>query len=116
MSECAIAEFYSYTEPVARKRYACRECHAKIEIGEKHFAWRGKWEGKIITGRQHLLCMEACMMVRDVFNDFECLPFGELLGFYSDCRRELLGHPKFRDLVRLIVRIRRRERLQEIAS
>jgi hypothetical protein len=108
--ECEIAQFYDYSEPVARKMHHCCECSAPIVKGEEHFAWRGKWAGEMMTGRQHFLCMEACMMLRDVFNDFECIPFGGLFDFYHEYRRDLADHPRFKELVRLIVKIRRRER------
>ena len=67
MSECLIPSFYSHSEPKARKRHRCVECSAWIEPGEVHFAYTGKWGGDISSGRQHLVCMEACMLIRDRF-------------------------------------------------
>ena len=84
MSECMIPEFYAYSEPVARKQHQCCECHAPILPGEKHFHYRGKWDGHLETGRQHLVCMEACMLIRDHLNDGECIGFGQLNDFLGD--------------------------------
>lgn len=108
--ECELPAFYTHSDPVARKQHQCCECSAPIEVGEKHFAYRGKWNGDIQTGRQHHLCMEACMLVRDVFNDHECIGFGGLFDYYHEYRRDLADHPRFRELARMVVRIRVRER------
>lgn len=107
---CELPDFYTHSEPVARKRHWCVECHAPIDIGEKHFAYRGKWNGEIQTGRQHYLCMETCMFVRDVFNDYECIGFGGLFDFYNEYRQDMVDHPRFRELARMIVKIRIREK------
>jgi hypothetical protein len=76
-SYCTVPEFYTWSEPVARKQHVCVECSAPIMPGEKHFAYRGKWDG-LETGRQHLLCCEACMVIRDELNGGECICFGGL--------------------------------------
>ncbi len=112
MSECLIADFYTHSEPVARKRHVCCECRAPILPGEKHFSYRGKWDGQIETGRQHLLCMEACMFIRDELNDGECLGFGMLNEFLGDMHWELKerGNEKIRKLRSMIAGIRSRER------
>lgn len=113
MSECVIPEFYSYSEPVARKQHVCCECYAPILPGEKHFAYRGKWDGDLQTGRQHLLCMEACMFVRDKLNDNECIGFGKLNEFIGDAYH-YLREQKTNDTVRkfrsMVAAIRMRER------
>ena len=106
MTECAVPQFYTHHEPIARKVHRCCECGAPILKGEKHFSWTGKWEGQISSGRQHLVCMEACMMIRDEFEGGECIPFGGLMDYYNENRLELkpLYHPgwhvKVRDRVK----------------
>lgn len=111
MSECVVPDFYSHSEPVARKQHVCCECHAPILPGEKHFSYRGKWDGYMMTGRQHLLCMKACMYIRDNMNDDECIGFGglfEWLGEYRfDLRDTKKEHPVFRSM---LARIKWRKR------
>jgi hypothetical protein len=102
------AEFYTHHEPVARKRHQCVECLAPIEKGERHFAYSGKWDGSISTGRQHLLCMEACMLIRDKLND-ECIPFGGLRDWYGEMRRDICG-PDATKLRRMMAKINCRVR------
>lgn len=110
---CEITpDFFTWSEPVARKEHKCCECSAPIVKGEKHYAGRGKWEGAISVYRQHMLCCEACMWVRDELND-ECIPFGSLQEWYGEYRSEILigrHAEEARELVRMIVKIRRRER------
>jgi len=106
-------DFYSWAEPVASKEHKCCECLAPILKGETYFRAVGKWEGVVSTHRQHLLCMEACMLVRDKLNDFECIPFGTLQEWYGTYRHDFFNgrHPdEFLELVRMIVKIRRRTR------
>ncbi len=105
--ECMIPEFYTHSEPIARKQHVCVECCAPILKGEKHFAYRGKWDGQLETGRQHVACMEACMYIRDHMNDGECIGFGSLFNelgemwwFSEDETRE--SHPKLRALIEAI--------------
>lgn len=107
-------DFYSWREPVARKRHQCIECTATIEIGEKHFHATGKWDGTVSSQRQHVLCMEACMLVRDELEG-ECICFGALKEWYYEIRREsqyFQGEKKsaWRKLLRLMAKIRVRER------
>lgn len=113
MFDCDVApEFYTWSEPVARKEHECCECSAPILNGEKHFCGRGKWEGKIDTYRQHMLCCEACMWVRDKIED-ECIPFGALQVWYGEYAHEALSGRRpdeTRELIRMMVKIRRRER------
>jgi hypothetical protein len=78
-------EFYEWSEPVARKQHRCCECDAPILKGEKHFIGVGKWDGVISTHRQHLLCMEACIFIRDHFEHGECIGLGELMEYWGDC-------------------------------
>lgn len=110
--ECEIASFYTHEEPVARKEHRCCECRSPINKGERHFRCTGKWGGKIQTFRQHLLCMEACMFVRDHLSD-ECIPFGELEEFIGEFRRDIRESPRGSDchkLRQMMARIHRRER------
>lgn len=78
-------EFYEWSEPVASRDYRCCECAAPILKGEKHFAAVGKWDGEFSKHRQHLLCLEACMLIRDSFNDGDCIPFGGLMEWWDEC-------------------------------
>lgn len=108
-------EFYSWSEPVAARQHDCVECFAPILKGEKHFRAVGKWEGQFDVHRQHLLCCEACMLVRDGFNDGECIAFGDLMEAFGEMR----PHPWLRNdrhkeswqrLRDLMAKIFRRER------
>lgn len=106
-----MPEFYSWSEPVARKAHRCCECDALIVKGEKHFSCTGKWEGGISTFRQHTLCMEACMYVRDKLNDGDCVGFGSLREWISDC--DFHRYRKLSDwqpLRKMLACIKRRER------
>lgn len=78
VSYCEIPEFYYETFPKARKPYRCVECSAPIEVGEKHLYYRMKFDGDFDHARQHMVCRELCMLLRDEFNDFECIGFGSL--------------------------------------
>ncbi len=73
---CELPTFYSHSEPIARKRHLCCECSAPILPGEKHFRGAGKWDGDFHEHRQHLVCMEACITIRDDFYGGECIGFG----------------------------------------
>lgn len=84
-SFCEIPDFYEWAEPVARKQHRCCECEAPIMPGEKHFRCAGKWDGEVSSYRQHLVCMEACMWVRDHFGG-ECIPFGGLKEEFDEIR------------------------------
>jgi hypothetical protein len=106
-------DFYGYTEPVARKQHHCCECSAPILKGEKHFAYRGKWEDNLETGRQHLLCMEACMLVRDHLEG-ECIRFGSLGEWFDEMRHEEFFRTRraehWAKLRKMMAAIKRRER------
>lgn len=74
-----IPDFYVWSEPRARKVYTCCECRGRIERGEKYFKATGSWEHVVSTHRQHLLCCQVCIHIRDNFYDYEeCVPFGEM--------------------------------------
>lgn len=77
MSFCELPSFYEETFPSARKKHKCVECSAPITPGEKHLSYRAHWPGiGFGTGRQHMLCREACMAIRDDFQSGECIGFG----------------------------------------
>lgn len=112
---CELPSFYSYTEPVARKKHRCCECSAPINKGEKHFHGVGCWEGDFSTYRQHRLCMAACMFIRDHINHHECIGFGELKDYMSD-HRMISSRPRstlcddWKQLRHMFAQIRNRER------
>lgn len=106
-----IHEFYSHSEVKARKRHPCVECLAPIEPGEVHFRYTGKWDGVISSGRQHLLCMEACMHIRDKLNGGECICFGALKDWMHEYRLDLDRHNEAVKQIRsMLARILWRER------
>jgi hypothetical protein len=81
---CEWPEFYYETFPRARKEYRCCECKSPIVKGEEHLHYRGKWDGELGTGRQHLLCRKACMYIRDAFQGGECIGFGQLAEYWQE--------------------------------
>ncbi len=113
MSECEMPQYYAWTEPIARKEHKCCECDAPILKGEKHLCVNVCWEYRPERYRQHILCAEACMLVRDSgMNDDECLYFGGLSEFWSDSRSERWQGRQLearKNLWRMMLGIRRRE-------
>ncbi len=115
---CSLPEFYSHSEPIAKKVHRCCECTAPIDIGEQHFHCCGKWDGDFLTHRQHLACMEACMLIRDAFGDGECVGFGSLMEEWGEMkgeesyfvRNDELAAENWQKLRNLIAKIKRRER------
>jgi hypothetical protein len=85
--DCDVPVFYRHSEPVAAKEHKCCECRAPILKGEKHFMCVGKWEGPPERFRQHLLCMEACMLIRDNFGG-DCIAFGGLKEEFHEIRTD----------------------------
>lgn len=81
---CEWPEFYSESFPKAAKEHRCCECSAPIERGEKHLYYRGKWDGDFSTGRQHELCREVCMYIRDKYQGGECFAFGHLFETWGE--------------------------------
>jgi hypothetical protein len=81
---CEWPEFYFEIFPKARKEHKCVECQGKIPVGEKHLHYRGKWDGEITVGRQHMMCRELCMFIRDKMQGGECVPFGGLFDSWDD--------------------------------
>lgn len=99
-------QFFSYTEPAARKEHHCCECGGKILVGEKHFQWTGKWDGDVSSGRQHFLCMETCMFIRDEFEGGECIGFGEMWEWYGESKWQTdKNHQSWQKLRNMIARI-----------
>jgi hypothetical protein len=111
--ECEIPQFYATSEPIARKVHRCCECVAPIEIGERHFLGRGKWDDKFNAYRQHTLCEKACEFVRDNFNGDECIGFGTLFEWLHEEVYELRRFKeseKGRQLRTMVAKIIKRER------
>jgi hypothetical protein len=118
MSVCDLPRFYTWTEPIARKQYHCVECSTPILKGEKHFKYAGKWDVSLETGRQHLLCCQACMFIRDYYDDYDdgdCVPFGGLWEEWSEMewqydRKKDRDKPFWKELRSMLAKIKNRER------
>lgn len=113
MYDCEVAKFYQWSEPVARKEYACAECSATIRKGEKYFHVRMKFDGQFFVERQHLLCCEACMWIRDNLDE-GCVPFGRLQDYCREMRLDIresakLGNEDAQKLRSTLAKILRRE-------
>lgn len=111
---------YSEAEVVARKEHPCVECSAPILVGEKHLRYSGCWDGSWDGGRQHLLCRDACVWIRDVLNG-ECIPFGCLGEWWNDVGRrgDVLSSVTRRKWLigaRMVAMVKRRERLARGAA
>ncbi len=106
---CEIAEFYHWTEPVARKPHKCCECSAPILKGEKHFYCYGKWSYGTEAFRQHQLCMDACILIRDKMNGGDCIGFGCLMEEFEELRGYGKGHEDHRKLRSMMAKIKWRE-------
>lgn len=85
-------EFYSQSQPSARKQHRCYECHRAIPVGEVHRLIAGKWEGVFSSMRIH----EACWELRGFIEDVVCGGHGSIslggldeeiseAGQYIDC-------------------------------
>lgn len=112
--DCEIAQYYTWKERVAIKPHGCCECTAKIQPGEKYLQVNAFWDNMPETYRQHLLCAQACMFVRDAgLNDDECIYFGGLKEWYSEWIEGGYNMETARDvraaLWRLMLNIFRRE-------
>ena len=93
--ECELPSFYTTSEPVARKSHRCCECSSPILPGEKYLLCSGRWYNQISRYRQHLICAEACMVIRDSFNDHECIPFGGIKSAFAAARRWVEKMPAY---------------------
>ncbi len=113
--ECDLPAFYSWSEPVARKEHKCCECTAPITKGEKHLVATGKWDRGLSSFRQHLLCAEACMFIRDKLNDGECICFGGLDDFYRGMQWQCGDKTDavWREFRNKLAAIKRRERIAQ---
>ncbi len=90
--DCEIPEVYTMKTPIARKAHKCCECGILIKPGEKYVVCSGVWDGEFSSYKQHLECKEACVVIRDEFEDGECIPFGSLFEFYSQYTDVVFGH------------------------
>lgn len=86
---------YGEKEVKARKAHSCVECSALILPGEIHLVYSGCWDGSWSGGRQHLLCRDACVWIRDVLNE-ECIAFGELSEWWSN-NKHVRDHVSYED-------------------
>lgn len=115
MSYCDVyPEMYSTVERTCRKPRECCECNAPIAKGERYLLCTGKWDGKFGSHAQHLLCAEACMYIRDKYQDGECIAFGELHTWCIEngIRHDTKGSP----LRQMLAKIKRRERESEVSN
>ena len=91
-----VVEELSEAQVTARKPHKCYECHRPIPTGTDYQKFVGKWEGKLVTYRTCLLCVE----VRKVFTCGEGWTWGTLwedmaelafpqLTTATECFREL---------------------------
>lgn len=84
MSECELPEFYHAGYKTARKVHMCVECRSFIQPGEKYLFAQGRYSFGFASYKQHQLCAEACMFIRDHLNGSECIGFGELFDWMSN--------------------------------
>lgn len=86
MCDCGIRpDFYTVSEPRARKTHNCIECDSDIRIGEKHRCCTGKWDGEVKTYRMCAKCARLFDAVLADLTPYDCPPaFGELGQFASD--------------------------------
>ncbi len=104
------AEFYSKSEPCARKAHKCCECGKAIQPGEKYEYVRGKWDGhmdffktcsRCTALRDHLAAHAKCF----------CWAHGNLLDdireTVSSLPYEAVGSGLLFELGRLAVAIKR---------
>jgi hypothetical protein len=87
MSYCDLEgpTFYREVVRTARKEHACVECSATILPGEQYYDQAGMWDRSVGVDsfRQHLLCRDACVWIRDVMEG-ECIPFGGLWEWWEN--------------------------------
>jgi hypothetical protein len=73
-----------------------------------------KWDGVIESFRQHMLCRQLCMAIRDHADADECVPFGCLHEEWKNSEwgegwnKRAPGYPELR---RLYAAVLRREKL-----
>lgn len=124
MSYCDIEgpKFFREEVRTARKQHSCCECSAEILPGEQYYSQAGKWDGRVDSFAQHLLCRDACVWIRDVMQG-ECIPFGGLWEWWEEeGKRWVPGEKRWDGSVaaslvswrigaRMYAMIRRRERM-----
>lgn len=114
MFECEVPKAFSDKIRRARKPHKCCECGCTIQPGEAYGRSSGVWDFGAASYAQHLDCRNACILVRDYFNDGECLAFGGLMDWYGETRhwiRPGSGDPeRTRELRTLLAGIRSRQR------
>lgn len=117
MGDCELPDVCSHSEPIARKEHQCCECDCPIRKNERYFYCFGKWPGVGAKSyRQHLDCESACELVRDHFNDGDCIAFGALFDWWGEIyryRRELKDSAPGRRLRAIMAGIIRRRRYAE---
>jgi hypothetical protein len=84
MTDCSVPEIYKMDTPTARKSHRCCECGVVINPGEKYVVCSGVWDGEFSSYKQHAICKEACVWIRDEFQDGECFEFGGLMECYHE--------------------------------
>ena len=72
-------EFFSATEPKARKAHACGECGRQIQPGERYEYVCGKWDGDMLT---YKTCVD-CLSIRNAFF-CEAYTFGDIWSRVRD--------------------------------
>lgn len=88
-------QFYLSKYHTAKKQYNCEECSDVIKVGERYCKTVGKWDGDIITYRQHLECEEACRWIRDAVQH-ECILFGDLMNTLNEMKFNIKAMKKRR--------------------
>lgn len=84
MTECEIAQCFVDKIVTGRKPHICCECGCRIEKGERHGVSSGVWSYGPARYRQHMLCREACIAIRDDLTGGECIGFGTLMDEWGE--------------------------------
>lgn len=92
MSDCACLygggddygpEFWSDTQPVARKPHTCCECKETIAPGTRYERYAGKWEGEVRT-------YTTCLPCREIRAALYCDTF-VLMQLWEDVRDQIFN-------------------------
>ena len=95
-------EFYSTTEPKARKEHKCGECAGVITRGTRYNRFSGKYDGVIFTEKKCLMCAEVAAVFScgethpepgNLWDTMEELAFPRLTTA-SECFQELSPEAK----------------------
>jgi hypothetical protein len=54
-----MVEFFTATEPTARKQHICDLCGRPINVGEKYSRFEGKADGEMFCTKNHLFCADV---------------------------------------------------------